>query len=237
MNLANLKIGGKYNWKGQKERLVYLGYNWSGNGYWYQFALVEKPTDVWCEVQIGDLGSFEETLEKPVDTVNEAVQDTTDIPATNVWKEQIRQLETHTAVNQDSKGFSPSELTLPYGKWVELSKSRYPHASQSVRDWVRHWEFADSVLSPIDDNERRFVRYGHYLGYAIGEDSAKRSIPAVKIVSKLTPLTKDEIRTVLLKAEFPAYSLSKISEHTLFEIAEVITRGVEKAHDVRLRST
>jgi len=59
----NFRIGGKYNWKNQPERLVYLGYNWSGNGYWHQFAKVESPTEVWCEVLDDQLSSFEETEE------------------------------------------------------------------------------------------------------------------------------------------------------------------------------
>lgn len=56
-------IGGKYNWKGQPEPLIYLGNNWSRNGYWHQFALVEDPTEIWCEVQSSDLELFEETKE------------------------------------------------------------------------------------------------------------------------------------------------------------------------------
>ena len=54
-------IGGKYNWKNQPERLVYLGCNWSGNGYWHQFEKVEEPGIVWCEVLDNQLESFEET--------------------------------------------------------------------------------------------------------------------------------------------------------------------------------
>lgn len=53
--------GGKYNWKGQPERLIYMGRNWSGNGYWHQFALVDKPYKVWCEVQDNELDRIEET--------------------------------------------------------------------------------------------------------------------------------------------------------------------------------
>ena len=58
-----MDIGGKYNWKNQSERLVYLGYNFSGNGNWHQFALVETPTKVWCEVLDSDLNMIEETVE------------------------------------------------------------------------------------------------------------------------------------------------------------------------------
>lgn len=54
-------IGNRYNWKYQKERLVYLGHNFSGNGYWHQFAKVEAPDVVWCEVLTSDLHMIEET--------------------------------------------------------------------------------------------------------------------------------------------------------------------------------
>lgn len=60
-NDVKFVIGGRYNWKYQPERLIYLGYNWSGNGRWHQFALVENPNKVWCEVQPSDLSMFEET--------------------------------------------------------------------------------------------------------------------------------------------------------------------------------
>ena len=58
-----MKVGGKYNWKGQPERLVYIGRNWSGNGYWHQFEKVDKPGKVWCEVLDSDLRMIEETKE------------------------------------------------------------------------------------------------------------------------------------------------------------------------------
>lgn len=67
----NLVKGGKYNWKNQPERLVYLG----KKGSWHQFAKIEYPdTDpeqgypnqVWCEVLDGDLHMLEETVTEPV---------------------------------------------------------------------------------------------------------------------------------------------------------------------------
>jgi hypothetical protein len=58
---ADFIIGNKYNWKNQAERLVYLGCNWSGNGYWHQFAKIDSPDIVWCEVLDNQLGHFEET--------------------------------------------------------------------------------------------------------------------------------------------------------------------------------
>lgn len=59
--MSDMKIGGKYNFRWQPERLVYLGHNLSGNGKWHQFALVDKPDDVWCEIQTEDLHMIEET--------------------------------------------------------------------------------------------------------------------------------------------------------------------------------
>lgn len=53
--------GQKYNWKHQTEKLIYLGHNGSGNGYWHQFALVETPHKVWCEVLTADLHLLEKT--------------------------------------------------------------------------------------------------------------------------------------------------------------------------------
>ena len=57
----NMFVGGRYNWRSQSERLVYLGRNWSGNGYWHQFAKIETPNTVWCEVLDSDLHMIEET--------------------------------------------------------------------------------------------------------------------------------------------------------------------------------
>ena len=52
-----MKVGGRYNWKNQPERLVYLG----KAGFWHQFALV-GTTAVWCEVPDSDLSRLEETV-------------------------------------------------------------------------------------------------------------------------------------------------------------------------------
>lgn len=61
MNKIPPVVGGKYNWKGQPEKLIYLGMCEPRNGRWHQFALVNEPTVVWCEVTPGDLDRLEET--------------------------------------------------------------------------------------------------------------------------------------------------------------------------------
>ena len=56
-------IGGLYNWKGQPERLVYMGARrYPGDQRtWHQFAKVETPEVCWSEVLTADLASFEDT--------------------------------------------------------------------------------------------------------------------------------------------------------------------------------
>jgi hypothetical protein len=60
-------VGKPYNWKNQTDRLVYLGYNKAGGGpeggFWHQFAKVDAPDQVWCEVLTTDLHMLEETKE------------------------------------------------------------------------------------------------------------------------------------------------------------------------------
>lgn len=56
-----LRVGGNYNWINQKEKLVYLGENWSGNGFWHQFSKVGYPDIVWCEILDSELYLIEET--------------------------------------------------------------------------------------------------------------------------------------------------------------------------------
>jgi hypothetical protein len=58
-----MKINGRYNWRNQPERLFYIGYNWSGNGYWHQFVKINDPGVVWCEITNSDLHMIEETKE------------------------------------------------------------------------------------------------------------------------------------------------------------------------------
>lgn len=59
--MLQLENGKKYNWKNQEERLIYIGNNWSGNGFWHQFEKIDEPGIVWCEVQDSDLANIEET--------------------------------------------------------------------------------------------------------------------------------------------------------------------------------
>ena len=59
-----LKPRGRYNWRGQTERLAYLGARrYSGDSrIWHQFEKVDAPGVVWCEVLGSDLALLEETV-------------------------------------------------------------------------------------------------------------------------------------------------------------------------------
>lgn len=61
MTPEKMTIGACYNWVSQPDRLVYLGRNWSGNGYWHQFRKIGDPRPVWCEVLDSELHMIEET--------------------------------------------------------------------------------------------------------------------------------------------------------------------------------
>lgn len=68
---ATMKLHGRYNWKHQPERLIYLGRNWSGNGYWHQFKKIGDNRHVWCEVLDSELHMLEETVDAPESTDGE----------------------------------------------------------------------------------------------------------------------------------------------------------------------
>jgi len=56
-----VKIGGKYNWVNQPERLIYIGQEYP----WHQFEKVDEPGKVWCEVLDSDMRMLEETKDNP----------------------------------------------------------------------------------------------------------------------------------------------------------------------------
>lgn len=62
MNKENLLIGNSYNWKCDDNiELIYIGYNFSGNGYWHQFKRADNiDGPIWCEVKTDDLDLMEE---------------------------------------------------------------------------------------------------------------------------------------------------------------------------------
>lgn len=59
---CDLVIGGRYNWKKQPERLIYLGVGTGASFGWHQFSLAEdSDKKVWCEVLNSDMHMLEAT--------------------------------------------------------------------------------------------------------------------------------------------------------------------------------
>jgi hypothetical protein len=65
----------------------------------------------------------------------------------------------------ETAGFTPDELTLGYTEWKRLVEKRRKQLAPEVRQWLGRWQSWDLACSPMDDNERRLIRYGHYLGW------------------------------------------------------------------------
>ena len=58
MNMNQMKVGGRYNWKhAPRDKLIYLG----KQGAWHQFRKIGDPRDVWCEVLDEELRMLETT--------------------------------------------------------------------------------------------------------------------------------------------------------------------------------
>ena len=58
--------------------------------------------------------------------------------------------------------FTPTELQLPYPEWVGVATGSMAPGLQA---WLAKWNLLDLAWSPMDDNRRRLLRYGHYLGW------------------------------------------------------------------------
>jgi hypothetical protein len=68
---------------------------------------------------------------------------------------------------EHAEGFSTNELQLPYAEWKALAEVRgkHPQLHPEVRKWLHAWRLHDLMSSPMDDDQRRVMRYGHYLGW------------------------------------------------------------------------
>lgn len=56
----------------------------------------------------------------------------------------------------------PSELLLSFTEFKRLDKSKL---NKETLKWLIEWNIHDLAVSPIDDEQRKYIRYGHYLGW------------------------------------------------------------------------
>lgn len=59
--------------------------------------------------------------------------------------------------------FTPGELQANYTDFVELCKAK--KLNPGAHRWLSAWTLWDLACSPMDDDDRRRIRYGHYLGF------------------------------------------------------------------------
>lgn len=72
----------------------------------------------------------------------------------------------------DLEGFTGDQLRLPFTEWKRLSEALRPRLRPDVREWLGRWTALDLALSPMDDAERRGMRFGHYVGWFDSKDIA-----------------------------------------------------------------
>ncbi len=61
--------------------------------------------------------------------------------------------------------FKPSDLLLPYDQWEILINREMKSLSLGEIEWLGRWELWDLACSPMDDERRKQIRYGHWLGW------------------------------------------------------------------------
>jgi hypothetical protein len=62
-------------------------------------------------------------------------------------------------------GFCPSELLAGYSEWTKCALLAEPSLRPETKEWLHAWRMWDLACSPMNDDERRRTRYGHYLGW------------------------------------------------------------------------
>lgn len=182
LTLQNLKVGGKYNWKGQPERLVYLGPCDPRKGRWHQFAKVEDPSKVWCGVSVSYFHMLEETVsttptpaEQPEQAVLEKAAEAAFF-AQDFYQEQsakaaVPQTWHDTAAGAHFEqahgyGITPAPQAeesaaqdadaMPYEKYVAIREGHFNAASEEYFN----------ARPQLDNNHNRRIFYaGHCKGY------------------------------------------------------------------------
>lgn len=84
------------------------------------------------------------------------------LPLTPAEAEKVRGSELRSG---DGFGFRPSELLADYSEWTKCAQLAEPSLCPDTREWLYEWRMWDLACSPMDDDDRRRTRYGHYLGW------------------------------------------------------------------------
>jgi len=73
------------------------------------------------------------------------------------------------------QGLSVDELKQDYTEYKKMINTLrlYNLLSEDLRKWSYEWELLDLHTSPMEDKDRKLIRYGHYTGYFTDIDRAK----------------------------------------------------------------
>lgn len=63
------------------------------------------------------------------------------------------------------ESFKPSELLSSYPEFKKISENRKKTLNKETKKWLKEWNLYDLAISPIDDNQRKYLRMGHYDGW------------------------------------------------------------------------
>jgi hypothetical protein len=158
MTKDQLIVGGRYNWKNQPERLVYLGKHQDHPQCrgWFQFAKIEEPEKVWCEVREEDLASFEETGKVFKSWTEEDLASFEETQKTEARKSGLRSASMARlgAIIADlGAQVMASARSEKFKSWLdEDSLSGYPQAAKTVKEPQRQRQ---SRTSSHKQNKRK----------------------------------------------------------------------------------
>lgn len=62
--------------------------------------------------------------------------------------------------------FTPSVLQYDYFAFRDWVNANRPQLAKCEIEWLDAWDAWSLACSPMDDDLRRRIRYGHYLGWA-----------------------------------------------------------------------
>lgn len=65
----------------------------------------------------------------------------------------------------DNNVLKPSDLLFTYTAFQIYIKGVHHMLSPQELEWLSAWEAIDLAMSPMPDDNRRWLRYGHYLGW------------------------------------------------------------------------
>ncbi len=77
----------------------------------------------------------------------------------------------------DCSGFTMADLALPYAQWHALENERRTKLDPEVRDWLDAWTLYDLIANTRSDDERRYERRGHYIGWFDGLADRQKKEP------------------------------------------------------------